>query len=394
MTNKALTDDFYKYFSSKQYTKLQNDKIKQQELFGLFKTPKKDKPNEVPKNMNIHPKTVFQADVLYMPEDPATKYKYILVVVDTANGQTDGIPLLTRDTVEVVEAFKEAFKKLGTPSFIQVDSGSEFLKDVKRFFKDNKIAVKTSKVGRSRQVSYAENRNEIITKALFMRMTAQELLTNESSLEWVDDLKHVLKAINQEAIRTFNEKKKRIEKYDEPIFTKGNEDLLQFDEKVRIQLDKPVDVMNRKLHGNNFRATDIRWSTQVYHVFNIILQDGQPPMYIVALDNKPLPVGYTRNQLQVVEGLEKPPNTVIRAKPKPVIETETRGKPKQPIVTETRGKPKQPIVTEIVGKRMLNNRVQYLTKFEGFVKPKYISRQELILNEDAKKLMILKSSSK
>ncbi len=363
MTSKSIIDDYYKYFSSKQYTKLQKDLIKKQELYGLFKTPKKDKSIEVPKNTNIHPKTIFQADLLFMPEDPSTKDKYILVVVDTANGMTDGIPLKTKSNKEVEKAFIQVFKHIGKPSYIEVDSGSEFLGDVKRFFEKNEIAVKTSKVGRSRQVSYAENRNKIIAKALFMRMTAQELLTNENSLEWVDDLKHVLQAINEHAIQIFQKKKKRIEKYTEPIFTKDNKDLLEFGEKVRIQLDMPVDVMDRKLHGHNFRATDIRWSTKIYEIYNIILQDGQPPMYIVAINDNPLPVGYTRNQLQVVEGLEEPPSTVIR------------------------GKPTQYVVTEILGKRKVNDRVEYLTKYKGFVKPKYVSRKELILNTDSKKLI-------
>ena len=145
----------------------------------LYKTPKKDKVKEIPRNRNITPNAIYQADVLYMPEDKG--FKFMLVVVDSAHGKTDAIPMTQATQLSTIEAFKKAFngKYLKTPSDIQVDAGKEFTGETLKYLNDKKIMVKVSKVARSRQVSYAESRNKTLAKALFMRMTAQELLTDQ-----------------------------------------------------------------------------------------------------------------------------------------------------------------------------------------------------------------------
>ena len=83
-------------------------------------------------------------------------------------------------------------------------------------------------------------------------------------------------------------------------------------------MDKPKSVVTGEKIGGGFRATDTKWSTEVYTIGNIILEDGQPPMYLVKSDNdKFLSAAYTINQLQVVgENIKSPDaKVVIRGEP-------------------------------------------------------------------------------
>jgi hypothetical protein len=348
-----MSDNYYKYFSSKKYTKDEKDDLVDHELKQLYKKPVKDKNVSVPRNMNTIPKSIYQADILFMPDDDG--YKYVLVVVDTADGRTDGVALKNKDNKTVIDAFKKAFKKLGVPNAIQVDSGSEFRGLTANYFKQEDIPVKISLVGRSRQMSYAENRNKIIGKALFERMTAQELLTGVQSNHWTQDLKIVLNAINKDAKKTFKEKLKRIAKYDEPII---KDDLLTFGQNVRVILDKPKDTFGNKLHGSAFRATDIRFSTDIYEIDNIILNDGAPPLYIVndTKTEKIKPVAYTKNQLlPVTDTIIEPDKIVLRG-----------------------DKPKIFIIKNIDDKRKKNNLVQYHVLYKGHKTYEWVNKKDLI----------------
>ena len=103
-----------------------------------------------------------------------------------------------------------------------MDAGKEFTGETLKYLNDKKIMVKVSKVERSRQVSYAESRNKTLAKALFMRTTAQELLTDQLNKDWVDDLPYALEAINENAGRIYKKKVKKIEKQDRPVVTDDN----------------------------------------------------------------------------------------------------------------------------------------------------------------------------
>lgn len=47
---------------------------------------------------------------------------------------------------------------------IEVDSGSEFKGEVKKYFEDTDVRIKVAKPGRHRQISLVERRNQIIGK--------------------------------------------------------------------------------------------------------------------------------------------------------------------------------------------------------------------------------------
>ena len=336
-------EEFYRHFYP---PAIKNKKaLKNEQLFNLYEKPKKDSGlNEIRTNREaIQPDCVYQSDVLYMPTDPTTQDKYILTVVDiSSKGKLDAEPMKIVNAQAVLKAFKTIFSRgiLSMPKYvITLDKGSEFNNEtIKKYFNDNKVFIKYTQTGRSRQIAFAENRNKIIAKSLFMRMVAQEVLTDEPSTHWVSDLPPLITTINNYT------DKLPIKKYsDIPNITK-NTIILSLKTPVHIQLDKPREAYTGKKLNGHFRATDIRWSVEKYFISNIILSGGQPPLYQVKdIYNNELPIAFTYNQLQVIPNKEnEPPKTVIR------------------------GKPTQYVVKQIHNKRTYKKKLQYLVEYKGY----------------------------
>lgn len=295
MSSKEDLQDFYNHYFNKSIDKKATKRLQDNEVFDLYKIPKKDKGLEIPKNTNVVPKLIYQADILYLPTD-RKGYKYLLVCVDTADGNTCVEPLKNKLHVNYIKAFTKIFKKMGKPNRIKLDS--EFnSKDIKQYMSSNDIHTDISLVNRHRQTSMAERRNQQIGRAIFMRQSAEELITKSPSTNWVDDIPIIIKYLNERAVQIFKQKQKIMSK-DKPNTTQYP--ILEIGTKVRRILDYPISVDNNKrLHGN-FRATDIRWSKDTYTICNMIVENNNPPMYRIKADNGDIPhVAYTYNQLQV-----------------------------------------------------------------------------------------------
>ncbi|MDR3665972.1 MAG: hypothetical protein P4L35_03905, partial [Ignavibacteriaceae bacterium] len=94
--------------------------------------------------------------------------------------------------------------------------------------------------------------------------------------------------------------------------------LLSMGDKVRVELDNPINpVDNKRLHGR-FRSTDLRWDPKIRIIRRVILTPNKPPLYL--LDGTKTryliePVAYSKAQLQPVD--EKEPlinKSVVRHK--------------------------------------------------------------------------------
>src|SRR5690625_2608514 len=103
-----------------------------------------------------------------------------------------------------------------------------------------------------------EKYNEMISKALFKRMTAEELLTQQTSTAWVQDLPKVIAAINKKS-----KKRKPKPIPDHPVCSGDSCNLLNEGTKVRRMLDEPRDMLSWNKEPGKFRAVDIRWDPQV-----------------------------------------------------------------------------------------------------------------------------------
>lgn len=327
----------------------------------LYKKPKREHRDTAPRFGQYKPGVMQQADLLFLPSDDG--FKYLLVVVDVGSRLTDAEPLKNKLSAGVLKAFKAIYarKTLLIPKNIQVDSGSEFKADVAKWFHEKGIGFRIAKPYRHRQQAFVERRNQMIGKMLFQRMTAQELMTRETSREWVDDLPDVLSIINKKA-KKFMKKLKPFK--NEYIVSNDSKILLPEGSKVRVALDAPVDVVSgKRLHGK-FRDTDIRWDIKPRIIKQVIIQPNQPPLYLVDdgkgdTDHRQ---AYTKHQLLPVHSNERKPK-------------ESQIRP------ETTNGVKKWVVDKIIDKRNINKKIQYLIQWKGFEKQTWEPRKTML--EDA-----------
>ncbi len=341
MGKKKTLRKFYKDFGL--LTKPDKKTLDKQELYLLYKRPKKDKGINIPHYNNVYSKDVdHQADLLFLPNDDG--YKYALVVTDVATRISDAVPLKSKNAKEVRNGFKKIYEKglLKLPDTIRTDSGSEFRGEVKEFFDKHNVYLKYGKPGRSRQLAVVEKTNQMLGNLLLKRMQAQELLTGQVSREWVEDLPRAIKYINRK-------RKRKPPKVSYDLFEcEGDScNLLDIGTKVRPILDKPIDyVTGKRVHGK-FRGADIKWDPEVRIIKNILLLPDQPPLYQLNdkndIDKIDQTVAYTKNQLQVVPKDEEAPHPSV-----------------------IRGHPDTYVVQKILDKKKFNGRIYYKVKWKGY----------------------------
>jgi len=326
-------------------------------LRNLYLVPKKDKGPNMPHFQETEPNYTHQADLLFLPKDDGNQYA--LVVVDVATGKTDSEPLKTKSAAAVLEAFKKIYSRgiLKFPKRLETDPGTEFKGVVKQYFNDKGAYVRYGLPGRHRMQAVVERRNQTIGTSLLKRQTAQELLTGEPSVEWVEDLPTVVKAID----KNLPQKKKY------PDRPTGDLNLLDVGTKVRVALDEPRDVTaGKRLHGK-FRSGDIRWNPKERVIRQVNLGPGDPPTYLLDGTHGTLKVedvAYTRNQLQVIPKDEKlPPTSVIR------------------------GKPEHYIAEKILDKKKIKGAIYYKIKWKGFDEKESTWEPRAQLIEDVPKLV-------
>ena len=328
--------DFYKYFGLSNAPK---EFKKKQEITQLFTVPQKDKPSA--RFYNFEKDNCHQADILYLPDDKG--YKFCLVVCDVATSLMDAIPLKKIDSNTVLKAILEIYKRgpLKMPTELITDQGSEFKGPFVKYFTDNKVYVKNAIAGRHQQVACVEKKNQILGKVLHMLMYSRESLTGTISREWVDDLKDIVKRINERYGHEPFTEKELLER-DNPLNIPQK--VLPIGTKVRIALDEPRDIIGNKLHGK-FRSSDVRWTTEIYHITNFIIDPFEPILYQVDKPTKKNErVAYTRQRLQVVKDDEEeaPGNVVIK------------------------NKSTHHIVKKIIDKKTVKGKILYLVRWKGY----------------------------
>ena len=190
-------------------------------------------------------------------------------------------------------------------------------------------------------MAIVERTNHYLGKVIFMRMQSQEILTGIKSVEWIDDLPIFIDAMN---------KRRRITppKPATDLVCSGDScNALEIGTKVRAILDTPTDYLtDKRLHGK-FRVTDIRWDPKIRIITDILLLPGRPPLYLLNdvnnIDKVDNGVGYTKNQLQLIQNNEEAPNS-----------------------NTIRGNPKTFVVQKILDKKKEGNRIYYLIRWKGF----------------------------
>jgi hypothetical protein len=336
------------------------NKVNKNELNSLYKKPIKETKGQMPRTQVFHKNTYHQGDILYLPEDK--NFKFLLVIVDPYDGSVDAEPLkdILSKNNDVLDGIEAIYSRnyLDLPIIITFDKGSEFAQDsVKNYFKKRNVNIKYALSGRSRMLATVERMNQTIGTILLKRMTSQELITGETSKEWIDDIKPLIKFLN-------DKKKKPLKKpiSEDPIVDKYTGELLEEGEKVRVSLDKPIDtVKNNRLIGK-FRSSDIRWTPQIYKITQVLLKPGFPPMYITSQQQN---ISRTKNQLQVVDDNEKEPDPKFN-----------------------RGNSEHNIISEILEKRTVNRKIEYKVRWKGYKENEasWISSKEFDRTNDLKEM--------
>ncbi|GBB88377.1 hypothetical protein RclHR1_14940009 [Rhizophagus clarus] len=212
-----------------------------------------------------------QSDLAEMPIDPKG-YHYFLVVVEISRRRVDAEPIKNKMTNSVIKAFVKIYGRgrIQPPTYrLETDSGSEFTNSQIRDFFLNSIGV-------------------------MMRMTAQELKTGATSVEWSEDFHDIVRLVDKQWQR------------DPPKIPEGppkidkNTELLLEGTQVRTKLLEPISVFGKKLHGK-FRIGNIKWDPKVCIIKKLILSPEQPPTYLLDGPHGRLGVSrcaYTRKELQ------------------------------------------------------------------------------------------------
>ena len=347
---------YYKYFT---LSGVPSQALKNEEHANLHLRPKKEKRSERPKVLIWKVNATQQADLCEMPLDKG--YHYFLVLVELACRRVDGELLKNKEAQTVLDAFKRIYERgriIPPTHRLEVDSGTEFTNELVRnfFTKEIGVLVRYGQPGRHRQQCYAERAIQAIQEPLTKRMNAQELLTGQSSTEWVDDFRDIVDAVD--------EKWKR----NPPAIPIGlpklsqNDELLSEGTKVRAKLEDPISVLGKKLHGR-FRTGDIRWDPRIRTIKQLILSPEQPPMYLLDGPHGRLGVSrcaYTRKQLQLVPENENPPPDMV-----------------------IRGTPKYYVPEKILQQRIRNGKLQYLIKWKRYPENQSTWEPADIIRKDA-----------
>jgi hypothetical protein len=156
--------------------------------------------------------------------------------------------------------------------------------------------------GRHRQQLFAERTIQKIQAPLLERMTAQEMLTGLTSVEWSEDFHDIVKRVddlwqkNPSDIPTG------------PLKVTKKLDLLSEEIRIRVKLTDPISVFRQKLH-RSFWTGNIRWNPKICVIKKMILLPEQFPTYLLDGLQGRLGVSkcaYTRKELQVVLDDKKP----------------------------------------------------------------------------------------
>ena len=192
-----MVDQYYKYFA---LSDVSPALLKNEEHANLYLRPRKEKRFERPKVLIWKVNATQQADLCEMPIDKG--FNYFLVLVELACRRVDGEPLRNKEAGTVLRAFRRIYKRgriIPPTHRLEVDNGTEFNNELVCNFFINEIGVlmRFGQPGRHRQQCYAERAIQAIQEPLIHRMSAQELKTGESSVEWVDDFHDIVNAVDK-----------------------------------------------------------------------------------------------------------------------------------------------------------------------------------------------------
>ncbi len=187
-------------------------------------------------------------------------FKYILTVIDIFSKYAWGIPVKTKSSGDMVDAFTILFNKSKprTPQRLQTDAGKEFInKEVQSLLKNRNIHFFFS--GSEKKAAVVERFNRTLKSRIWTYLTAKE-----SNL-YIDVLDKIVNAYNHSYHRTIGMRPVDVEKKMEPdLFLRMYGDQVRKRTKSAL---KPGDkVRISKVKGHFEKGYMPNWSQEEFHV--------------------------------------------------------------------------------------------------------------------------------
>lgn len=240
----------------------------------------------------------FMADILMLPETKQG-FRYLLTVVDLATDEFDAEPLKTKNSDEVLKAFKNMFKRpfIKEPyASVRTDDGKEFKGIFSKWLYDESILHRVAEPGRHKQTGNVEALNGQLGRILNGYMNRKEIETGQVYKEWTDVIALVRKELN--AVRKKPEGDPRTDIYPVPDFIEKPK--FKAGDIVLRKLEKPRNALGHEVYGG-FRQGDFRWDTTPRKVVQVLPYGGKVP-YRYILDHMSH-VSYSADELMKSKGL-------------------------------------------------------------------------------------------
>lgn len=263
----------------------------------------------------LKPNILHQIDILFLPTDKKYDSKYLLLVVDVGNSLCDGKDMKNMDWEnDILPAVRTLYDKsevLDIPRCISGDSQFDCI-HFRSWCNSNGVEFKKTQGYEHTQLAHVNQLCKTIGTILWKMQVVQEMKTKKSNTNWVENYRDVINILNEHRIKKYkiNEDGVRgdidLEKIgevsDKPQFKTEKGYVLGIGSRVRIRLTHPRSYATDNVLNGNFRATDHRWSKQIYEIVDTILQADEPVLYQVknATNNKIYNYLLTQEKLMVV----------------------------------------------------------------------------------------------
>ena len=318
--------------------------LKKLSIDETFTKPVKEskKFNRVKDNIPLVENYNYMADILILPKTKKG-FNSLLVVVDLATDEFDIEPLKTKESNDILTAFKKIIsrKYVKKPySSIRTDDGPEFKGSFEKYLKDNDIFHSEALPNRHSQLSSVENLNRTLGRLFNGYMNAKEEKTGKAYNEWTDIVDIVREELNKIRKKPVPED---IVKYNYKFPDTDKKPKFKVGDIVYRQLDHPEDALGNKQPTEKFREGDYRYSRVPKKIVKLLYYTGDVP-YRYMLEGIPN-ASFKASQLMISK------------------EKETKY-----------------VVKEIIGKKTINKKIHYLVWWKGYLKKNatYEPRNKLI----------------
>ena len=232
----------------------------------------------------------LQLDIAYFNDPP---YRYGLVAIDVFSKKLAVIPLKTKDPATVAKTIDTVIERVGYPTSIMVDSGSEFHKEFAESLKQHDINLIVTRTS----VIFAERAIRTIKEEIQKRKDA---LGAES---WVDVLPDVVQKYNSTVKVSTGMTPLDAEKFVNRTTVREHiEGRAKFNRKYPgLSSGDRVKIIKKAGKYTEFKHDFNHWSTEIYTVSGSSNEDGQR---FYTLEGQPAKL--LRHEMLKVEDSQKP----------------------------------------------------------------------------------------